>query len=352
MPTPATAAKKKAAKTQAAATATVVSKPKKSTAAVKTVNGTPKSVKNAVLSSIVNVGTSPVRAASRGDAVGRKRKEEPVVVKRRRVLSDVEAAQLRYEEAEANVEELDEPTRKQILDFQIDFLIDSGLLLYTDNAVVLAAARASRPEAGERLGDFCDRTFGTRKPDVMFASFKPLSDFRGNTLVSNLQQESAGADVNGIIDRAKSRSDKRLEAVTDNLREKHQRRLDEERAQQAAEKARLTRTLAEYPAHWLSDLAVEFGDQNRRAAGNRPVKDARVIERLFDIARRAEEQGAQNGNGADEPTAPIEFVVGEVIESYNALALHERQQREQDKRRIRELEEQVARLQAANRAAG
>lgn len=360
MPASVNATKSKSTKVQRPAPAAKPTTPAatktKAALAVKKANGAKsakKSVENAVLSSIVRVGTSPVRAAGRSDAVGRKPKAEPAAPKRRgrAALSEVELAQQRYNEAEAMREELDEPTRSQLLDFQVDFLIESGLFFYSLDPVVLTAARAARPETGERLASYIERTIGARKPDVMIARYAPLSDFGGNTLVRNVQQESAGLDFNAIIDRTKARADERVEEATDTLREKHKRRLAQQRAQQAAEtaaeQARLTRTLAEYPARWLADQASEFQEANQ-AAGGHPLKDPRVIAQLFQIARQAEtrgaENGAANGEGDDEPSAPVEFVVGAVIEAYNTMALHERRQREEDKRRIRELEEQVATL--------
>ncbi|WP_048628203.1 MULTISPECIES: hypothetical protein [Pandoraea] len=301
---------------------------------------TVKSKSESLLGKLVRTGLSRTKAAARAEAVGRAPKEDPAP--KRRTLGDTEAAKLRHKEAEASRDELPSPTKAQLLDFQLDFLIDANLLLYTENPVTFATARSTRPDPEERLAGFLERTFGTRKPDAMIARFVPLSDFGGNTMMKRLHQENAGPDVNAVIDRARARADERVDQARESLRAKHKQRLVNQRAEQKAEQARLVRNLSEYPARWLGDLAVQFDDLNS-AAGGQVIKDPRVVQRLFDIARRAEEQGTVNGD--DEAATPVEFVVGEVIEAYNALALHERRQREVDRRRIQELEEQLARLQ-------
>ncbi|RRW94305.1 hypothetical protein [Pandoraea apista] len=339
---PAQAAKTKTAKAKTASSAAKAIKPLKPKKPMKTAT-TVKSKSESLLGKLVRTGLSRTKAAARAEAVGRARKEDQAP--KRRTLSNTEAAKLRHKEAEANHDELPSPTKAQLLDFQLDFLIDANLLLYTENPVTFATARSARPDPEERLAGFLERTFGTRKPDAMIARFVPLSDFGGNTMMKPLHQENAGPDVNAVIDRARARADERVDQARETLRAKHKQRL----ANQRAEQARLARNLSEYPARWLRDLAVQFDDLNN-ASGGQVINDSRVVQRLFDIARRAEEQGTVDGD--DEAATPVEFIVGEVIEAYNAMALHERRQREADRKRIQELEEQLARLREPGRAAG
>lgn len=337
---------KKPIKPKAPIKTTLTKQPVKPKKPVKTAT-TVKSKSESLLGKLMRTGLSRTKAAARAEAVGRAPKEDQAP--KRRTLRNTETAKLRHKEAEANRDELPSPTKAQLLDFQLDFLIDANLLLYTENPVTFATARSARPNPEERLASFLERTFGTRKPDAMIARFVPLSDFGGNTMMKRLHQENAGPDVNAVIDRARTRADERVEQARETLRAKHKQRLANQRAEQEAEQARLARNLSEYPASWLGDVAAQFDELNR-AAGGQVIKDPRVVQRLFDIARRAEEQ--RTANGDDEATAPVEFVVDEVIEAYNAMALHERRQREADRKRIQELEEQLARLQEPGRAAG
>jgi hypothetical protein len=68
-------------------------------------------------------------------------------------------------------DDLEQPTPKDILAFQLSFLRQSNLLVYTEDPAVILAARSAKPEPGERLAAYMDRAFGSRKVDVVFAQF-------------------------------------------------------------------------------------------------------------------------------------------------------------------------------------
>ncbi|ABO55112.1 hypothetical protein LA345_13210 [Burkholderia vietnamiensis] len=344
--------KKNAGAVSATATAkkaTKVTKTAKPSASAKSSakSGT-KTKPQSVVGKIVRAGVSPRRAASRADAVGRQPKDDPAPTRRKRALSQVEAAQLRWQEAEEARDELPVATKEQILDFQLDFIIDAGMLLFTEDPVVLASARSDSPEPDERLASFLERTFGTRKPNAMIARFVPISDFKGNNLIRTLIPETAGVDVAAVIDRAKARADERVEETADKLRTRHKQRVAAVRAERDAQQAHDARRLAEYPGEWLFDHASELADVNGAAGGQTPT-DERVVRRLFEISSAAREHREANPDG--DAVASVELVVGQLIEAYNGMAQHEHRRGEEDKRRIRELEAQVAKLQDGDRPA-
>ncbi|WP_028224473.1 hypothetical protein [Paraburkholderia ferrariae] len=309
----------------------------------KTAKSGTKAKSDSVVGKIVRAGVSTRRAASRADAVGHQRKEDRATT-RRRSLTQAEVAQLRLEEAEARRDDLPAATRERVLDFQLDFVIGSGMLLFSEDPATLASARADAPERDERVAGFLKRTFGTRKPaDLMIARFVPISDFKGNTLIRTLIPESAGVDVAAVIDRAAARADERVGETTERLRARHKQRVATQRAEHEAQQARDARRLAEYPGEWLADHASELAEVNS-AAGGQTVTDPRVVSRLFDIARKASEARAAHPEG--DATAAVELVVGELINAFNSMALHERRQNQDDRQRIRELEAKIEKLGA------
>ncbi|WP_186146312.1 hypothetical protein [Burkholderia gladioli] len=235
-------------------------------------------------------------------------------------------------------EDLAPPTRAAILEFQLAFLRRSGLLVYTEDPAVILAARSVKPKAGERLAGYMDRAFGSRHADVSFAQFTRRA---GTDSMNLVVEANAGMELKSLVQRARKENRQAVKeareeesAAQKDKNRKLRERTRAERAQSEAEREAERQRLTRYPSQWLLDRADEWDDENARS-GSRPVRQQRVIDRLRAIAKDGAAL-APDGEGAD---APIEWIVDELIVSFDSAV-----RREQET--VAELNRQIAELKA------
>lgn len=235
-------------------------------------------------------------------------------------------------------EDLSPPTQAEILEFQLAFLRNSGLLIYTEDPAVMLAARSVKPKVGERLAGYMDRAFGSRNADVSFAQFTRRA---GTDSMNVVVEANAGLELKSLIKRARKEN---RQAIKDAREEestaqkaKHRKlreRTRAEREQSEAEREAERQRLMQYPSQWLLDRADEWDDENARS-GARPVRQQRVIERLRAIAK----EGA--ALTPDEAGAPIEWIVDQLIVSFDSAVRREQETVAELKRQIVELHAKI-----------
>ncbi|MFM0298726.1 hypothetical protein PQQ99_01175 [Paraburkholderia sediminicola] len=274
-----------------------------------------------------------------------------VKVRERESLTPEQKAARRLAKARAR-DDLAPPTDHDILDFQLNFWRKSGLLIYTKDPAVIAAARPTKAEPNERLAGYLDRVFGGRDVPVTFAQFEKRE---GRESMARVFEANAGLEIQRLMVRARKATRQAVEEAREDAveegRKKTKRardRLREERAQTELELRFQRERLKNLPAEWLVDRADELVEINK-SAGPNPVHEHFVIVRLREIANEAREQIEKASVDRDADGDQLTFVVDKLIESLDASRRREKATEAACRQQIGELQAKVDRLENLTR---